>query len=156
MEGVSQMKNLKWFSNRLLTLAFVFIPCLISCDNSSTESSTEPKAERELVGQWVATAIQGAIDANGNPLSIDGSVSTWTFNKDGTYHWFLHAEPHFNLEGEGTYSSSGDILTVTGIIANTLFSETPGSEEAIPITYGTNAFIFKDEDGDQWNYAKAQ
>lgn len=146
------MKNLKLFNNRPLTLVVMFIPCLISCDNSSTE----PGTEEELIGQWAATEIQGAIDASGNPLSIDGSVSTWTFNTDGTYQWFLHAQPQFNLNGTGTYSSNGDILTVTGIIADTLFSETSGSEDAISLTFGANAFSFRDEDGDQWSYAKVQ
>ena len=126
---------------------------LISCG----DDGIEPITEEELVGQWAATEIEGAIDANLDPLPIDGSVSTWTFNADGTYEWFLNAPPFFTFDGAGTYSLSGNILTVTGIIANTLFSETAGNEDAISLTFGTSTtFSFRDEDDAQWRYAKVQ
>jgi len=119
-------------------------------------SATEPITEQELVGQWAATEIEGAIDASGNPLAINGSVSTLTFNANGTYRWFLHAQPFFNLDGSGAYSLNGNTLTVTGIIANTLFFETPGNDDAIPLTFGNDTFSFRDEDGARWRYAKVQ
>lgn len=153
------MKNLKWFDKWSLALVVILIPCLTSCDNSDTEPATGQESigqELELAGQWAATEIQGAVDASGNPLSIDGSVSTFTFNADGTYQWFLHAQPSFNLEGAGTYSLNGATLTVTGVIADTLFSETSGNEYAISLTLGADTFSFRDEDRDRWSYAKVQ
>lgn len=146
------MKKPKWSNDWSLALVVILIASLISCSGDGTE----PITEQELVGQWAATEIEGAIDANGNPLAINGSVSTWTFNADGTYQWFLHAQPFFNLDGTGTYSLSGNILTVTGIIASTLFSATTGNEDTISITFGSNTFSFRDEDGSLWRYAKVQ
>jgi hypothetical protein len=49
---------------------------------------------------------------------------------------------------------NGKILTVDGIIANTLFSETPGNKDTITLTLGTNKFSFRDEDGDRWSYSR--
>lgn len=146
------MKNPKYFNNGSLALLVILIASLISC----SDSGIEPITEQELVGKWAATEIEGAIDANGNPLAINGSVSTWTFNADGTYRWFLNALPFFDFDGTGTYSLNGNTLTVTGIIANTLFFETAGNEDAISLTFGNNSFSFRDEDGDRWSYAKVQ
>ena len=120
---------------------------------SCSGSTIAPTTLLNLAGQWVATEIEGAVDANGNPLTITGSVSTWTFNTNGTYSWFLHALPFFNFDGTGTYTLDGNRLTVTGIIANTLFSETPGSTDVIPLTIGDGTFSFRDEEGDRWSYA---
>jgi len=146
------MKNLKYFNNWSLAVVVILIAGLTNCSGSSTE----PLTEQELVGQWAATEIQGAIDGNGNPLPINGSVSTWTFNANGTYQWFLHAQPIFNFDGTGTYSLNGKVLTVTGIIANTLFSETSGNDDAISLTFGTDTFSFRDDGSDRWSYAKVQ
>ena len=142
------MKN----SNRLAKCLFGSM--LIALSASCSENVTGPTVPLDLPGQWLATEIEGAIDANGNPLTITGSVSTWTFNADGTYRWFLHALPFFDLDGGGTYSLDGNRLTVTGIIANTLFSETSGSTDVISLTIGNGTIRFPDEDGDQWSYAK--
>lgn len=139
------MKN---SSKRNISIVFFLVGCLLGCKNS-----TEPDTI-DLPGQWVATEIEGAIDANGNPLKIDGSVSTWTFNSDGTYQWYLHARPFYYLDGTGTYSLDGKTLTVDGIVANTLFSETAGSKDAIPLTLGADNFSFRDEDGDRWSYSR--
>ena len=145
------MKNLKCFNDWLMALALVFISVL-----SCSENTTEPLTEEELIGQWAATEIEGAIDENGNPLAISAAVSTWIFSENGTYIWFLHAQPIFTFDGTGTYSLDGSTLTVTGIIANTLFSETSGNSDAVALTFGSNSFSFRDEDGDRWSYARIQ
>ena len=145
------MKNFRRKNNRSIIIGLIFIGSLLSCKKNPTEPSSIA-----LPGQWVATEIEGAIDANGNPLKVDGSVSTWTFKSDGTYQWFLHARPFYDLDGTGTYSLDGKILTVDGIIANTLFSETPGNKDTITLTLGADKFSFRDEDGDRWSYAKKQ
>jgi|GEM_PF-2808526 len=144
------------FSTKFLqhfTVAGLFsLGCVLAC--SSNDSMTAP-VDFELSGsRWAATEIEGAIDRNGNPLPIDGSVSTWTFNSDGTYSWFLRALPFFDLSGGGVYNLNGNVLTVSGIIANTLFSETSGSEDSITLSISDNAFSFRDEDGDRWSYTK--
>ena len=131
----------------LLSISFA-----LAC--SSNDSITAP-VDFELSGsRWAATEIEGAIDPSGNPLPIDGSVSTWTFNSDGTYSWFLRALPFFDLSGRGTYNLNGNVLTVSGIIANTLFSETSGNEDAITLSIGADTFSFRDEGGARWSYAK--
>lgn len=134
----------------ITVIKIIFWGFIVSCNNSSTE----PNSDIDLVGQWEAIEIEGAIDANGNPLAVDGTVSTWIFNSNGSYQWFLHALPFFDLNGTGTYNLNGNVLNVDGIIANTLFSETSGNEDAISLTIGTNTFSFRDEDGDRWKYAK--
>jgi hypothetical protein len=146
------MQNFRTKNNRVLALKIFLIGCLMSCKSNSTESTSSI----DLVGQWEATEIQGAIDANGNPLNVDGNVSTWTFNSNGTYRWFLHALPWYDLNGTGTYNLNGATLTVDGIIANTLYSRTTGKDDAIKLTIGTNTLSFRDEDGDRWSYKKVK
>jgi len=150
MKEESFMCQPKSRSNLSALPAIVLLCTLNGCGNNSTE----PITEMELVGQWEATEIQGAVDGMGNPLPINGSVSTWTFHSNGTYEWFLHAQPIFNFDGNGSYSLNGNILTVSGIIANTLFSETPGNEDEISLTFGKETLSFRDEDGDRWSYRK--
>ena len=145
------MKKPKNGSRWSWALVAILTPNLMTCG-----TGTDPLTEEGIVGQWAATEIEGAIDATGDPLEIDGSVSTWIFNADGTYQWFLHAAPFYTFDGAGTFSLSGDVMTVTGIVANTLFSETTGNEDAITLTFGNNTFSFRDEDGDRWRYARVQ
>lgn len=144
------MKDLRTKNNFSIAIGLVLLGCLL---NSCKKNPSEPSSI-DLPGQWVATEIEGAIDANGNPLKIDGNVSTWIFNSDGTYQWFLHARPFYYLDGTGTYSLNGKTLTVDGVIANSLFSRTAGTKDVISLTLGTDKFSFRDEDGDRWSYAR--
>jgi hypothetical protein len=107
-----------------------------------------------VVGQWCVIEIEGAAPPFDLPQQ-PCAVSTWTFNADGSYQWFLHASPFFVLDGAGTYSLSGSALTVSGIIADTLFSSTPGNLDVVPLEITSpELFRFRDEDQDRWTYQK--
>jgi hypothetical protein len=120
-------------------------------DPSYNEKSKEGQLcnlPSNLVGRWEATEIEGAIDAGGNPLHIDGSVSTLEFFCDGKYTWFLHAPSMYNLDGGGDCSFSDNTLHFTGAIKNWLGIST------INYSISNTDITFLDEDGDRWRYQK--
>ena len=107
-----------------------------------------------LTGQWCAIEIEGAAPEYVTPQQ-PCVVSTWSFGADGTYQWFLRAQPYYFLDGAGTYSLSGNVLTVNGIVANTLFASTPGNQDVISLEIvSSNTFRFRDDDQDRWTYRR--
>ena len=129
----------------------VYFICLIlmSCSDNPINLS-DPLELRGF--SWGSIEIEGAINADGSPRTVDASTSTWTFRQDGSYTWFLFAPPFFDLNGVGNYVLEGDTLFVSGIVANTLIGETP--QNYLLLTFGSDTFSFRDEDGDRWTYAK--
>ena len=102
----------------------------------------------ELEGPWDATLIEGAIDGDGNPLNIDGSVSSLEFFCDGTYTWFLNALPWYDLNGGGNVSFSNNTLYFTGALNDWL------GVPVVNYSIGDTDITFLDEDGDRWRYHK--
>lgn len=100
-------------------------------------------AADQLVGTWDVTSIQGA------PGRVNGSNSTWTFNANGTYSWFLLYLPDYDVSDSGSYSFDGKTLTVTGAMANQLISG-----NSVDLTIKNDTFSFRDMDGDRWVYKK--
>ena len=128
--------------------AHVLICAIIAC--TACGGSTDPST-LQLVGQWGTTEIEGAINADGTPRTVDASTSTWTFREDGTYDWFLHAPPFFDLDGTGTFTHSRDTIFVTGIVQLALSTPSP----YVLITDVTNdRFRFRDNEGDRWTYER--
>ncbi len=124
-------------------------------DNSGQQPNNTPAPTGfSLTGSWGATTIEGSLDPQGNPLQVDASVSTWTFNADGSYTWFLHAPPWYDISGSGNCTLNGSDLSVDGIIADTLIRSY--SNKTIPLTISQtgNTFSFLDEDGDRWVYER--
>lgn len=126
----------------------LLIPALLAtgCDSAEEGSDTPPEGFT-LVGTWAVTSIEGA------PGAVDASNSTWTFRENGTYSWFLDLPP-FDLAGGGTYDLVGGTLTVSGIVASTVISESPDGR--IPLSFGDGTFSFRDDDGDRWTYRRIQ
>ncbi len=114
-------------------------------DGATTFWSVE--LESDLDGSWAATVIEGSLDPQGNPLDVDGSVSTIEFRSDQTYTWFLHAPPWFDVDGNGTYTHDGNTIQLTGIINELGVSSIAYS--------GGDSFTFLDDDGDRWTYEQA-
>ncbi|MEP0547918.1 MAG: hypothetical protein ABJF88_13365 [Rhodothermales bacterium] len=130
------------FCTALLTVGLLAGGC-----DSSEEGSDTPPEGFTLVGAWEVTAIEGA------PGSVDGSNSTWTLRENGTYSWFLDLPP-FDLSGGGNYSLDGGTLTVSGVVANTVLSE--ATDGRVALSFGSNTFSFRDDDGDRWTYRRAE
>jgi hypothetical protein len=101
-----------------------------------------------LVGTWEVTDIEGA------PVSVNGSNSTWVFRENGTYSWFLFVSGFSDLDGGGSYSLDGGVLTISGIVANTLFEGIP--DGLVQLSFGSSTFSFRDDEGDRWRYRRAQ
>jgi hypothetical protein len=97
----------------------------------------------DIVGTWEVTSIEGA-------PPVDGSNSTWTFNADGTYQWFLLLPPFFDMSGGGNYSITGTTLTCDGTIAS-LYGE-PSTSLVLTPSNNDNTFSMLDPDGDRWTY----
>jgi len=106
-----------------------------------------------LSGVWEAVEIQGALDASGGPLQVDGTVSTLTFSDDGTYTWFIHAPPFSDLDGNGTYRLDGSTLFVTGILTQ-LVSGNPQNDRLELTFNGDSSVSFFDDEADRWSYEK--
>ena len=100
-------------------------------------------AADQLVGTWEVTSIQGA------PGKVDGSNSTWTFNANGTYNWFLFYPMYYDEWDSGSYSFDGQTLTVTGGMANQLING-----NSVDLTIKNDTFSFRDTDGARWVYKK--
>ena len=126
----------------------VLICAIVAC--TACGGSTDPST-LQLVGQWGTTEIEGAINADGTPRTVDASTSTWTFNDAGTYQWFLHAPPFFDVDGGGTYRHVADTIFVTGIVQTAL--STP--QAFVIMTDVTESrFRFRDNEGDRWTYER--
>jgi hypothetical protein len=102
----------------------------------------------ELEGPWDATLIEGALDPDGNPLVVDGSVSSLEFFCDGTYTWFLNAPPWYDLNSGGNVIFSDSTLYFTGALNDFLGVPT------VNYSVGDTDITFLDEDGDRWRYHK--
>ncbi|MCP4708077.1 MAG: hypothetical protein GY869_05595, partial [Planctomycetes bacterium] len=100
-------------------------------------------ATDQLIGTWEVTSIQGA------PGKVNGSNSTWTFNANGTYSWFLFYPGYYDVSDSGSYSFDGTTLTVTGQIAYQLING-----DSVDLTFKKGTFSFRDMDGDRWVYKK--
>jgi hypothetical protein len=124
------------------------VAVMVLAGTAACDSGNEVSAPPDLTGTWAVTEVQGA------PGPVDASNSTWTFRADGTYDWFFFYPGFFDLEGSGTYVLEDNILTVTGIFANTVISESPDGRVAL--SSGNNTFSFRDDDGDRWTYFKVQ
>ena len=96
-----------------------------------------------LVGTWAVASIAG------DPIADGAAMSTWTFRSDGTYDWFFTP---FEWAGGGNYSLDGSVLTVDGILAQTI-----GGGTQVTLTPGDNgdSFSFPDPDGDRWVYTRS-
>lgn len=133
---------------------FGFVVCDLSgstldlTKTPSTSTVVGCNLPSELEGPWDATLIEGAIDAEGNPLVIDGSVSSLEFFCDGTYTWFLNALPWYDLNGGGNVSFSDNTLYFTGALNDWLGVPT------VNYSIGDTDITFLDEDGDRWRYHK--
>lgn len=125
--------------HRLSLLVALMATIPAGCDSSSAPPES-------LVGTWSVTEVEGAAGP------VDETNSLWIFRSDGTYTWFFHFDPFFDLEGTGNYSLSGSTLTVDGVVDDTIISETPDGR--IPLSFGDNTFSFRDDDGDRWTYVR--
>ena len=148
---MKQQLRLPVLMSSILVIALLGAGC---SDSPSPTSQMTSGSTGFLEGQWCATEIEGAADPYYRPQQ-PCAVSTWTFNGDGTYQWFLHASPYYVLDGSGTYSLDGTALTVSGIIADTLFSYTMGSQDVLSLEVVSDDMIrFRDEDHDRWTFER--
>ncbi|MEA3478947.1 MAG: hypothetical protein U9R60_12250 [Bacteroidota bacterium] len=99
-----------------------------------------------IVGTWYATRIDGSLDPEGDPLEVTGDVSTWVFNSDGTYFWFLHALPYYYLDDTGTYTYENEWIVLNGRV-----SALP-AKGYIECPTNSRTFTFLDGDNDRWIY----
>jgi hypothetical protein len=136
------MKHLR--SLLTVTLLVVLPGLLAGCDSNDNGAADD----FNIVGTWALTSLEGA------PGPVDASNSTWTFRSDGTYSWFFLFDPIFDLDGSGNYSLQETTLTVDGVVAQTVISQSPNG--TIPLTLGDNRFSFLDDDGDRWTYVKQE
>ena len=110
------------------------------------QSGTTNEQSWNIVGTWYATRIDGSLDPEGNPLEVTGDVSTWVFNSDGTYSWFLHAQPYYYLDDTGTYTYENERIVLNGMV-----SELP-AKGYIECPINSRSFTFLDDDNDRWIY----
>jgi hypothetical protein len=125
----------------MFALTFATVGC--GDDKPTRSGQTEPG---DLVGTWAISALEGA------PGPVDASNSTWTFRSDGSYDWFFRYEPYFNVAGSGSYSVEGNVLTVRGIVRQTILAG--NSEDYVTLSWSGNSFSFIDDEGDRWTYTK--
>lgn len=119
-------------------LLFVFFTLFLTSVSISYGSN--------IVGTWYATRIDGSLDPEGNPLEVTGDVSTWVFNSDGTYSWFLHASPYYYLDDTGTYTYENELIVLNGMV-----SVLP-AKGYIECPINSRSFTFLDDDNDRWIY----
>ena len=131
-----------FFSFLIAAILVSFTGLLAACDSNDNSAGDD----FHIVGTWALTSLEGA------PGPVDASNSTWTFRSNGTYSWFFAFDPFFDLDGSGNYSLQESTLTVDGIVAQTVVSQSPNGR--IPLTLNTNTFSFEDDDGDRWTYVK--
>ena len=102
---------------------------------------------RDLQGSWGTTAIEGPPPE----YEINASVSTFTFNENGTYAWFLDAPPWYDRTDYGNYTLSGDTLFLNGgVLEYSGFTHQPGSY--LILDRSGDFFSFRDADNDKWTY----
>ena len=130
------------FVSRTVALLVLFSCMLTGCDSNDNSTAEE----FNIVGTWALASLEGA------PGPVDASNSTWTFRSDGTYSWFFLFAPFFDLDGSGNYSLQETTLTVDGILAQTVVSQSP--DGTIQLTVAENRFSFQDDDEDRWVYVK--
>ncbi len=114
---------------------------ILSFGCSEDKSPIVPEDTFDIVGVWEVTEIEGA-----GP--VDGSNSTWTFNSDGNYTWFLELDP-YHLNAAGDYNLDGKALYCE------VFSAIVG-QSTVNITTSEHTFSFLDGDGDRWTYNKVE
>lgn len=125
------------FITFILCTAFL-ITSSVNCDKD--ENSTGSPSTFDIVGIWEVASIEGA-----GP--VDGTNSTWTFNADGNYQWFLELGiAHINAAGD--YSLTGNTLYCVG--PNSYIAGTDNVN--ITITNNNNTFSLLDGDGNRWTY----
>jgi len=108
------------------------------------KNPTPPPEPFDIVDVWEVTEIEGA-------PPVSASNSTWTFNANGTYEWFLLLAGH-DWTSEGNYSLEETTLTCDGFI-----TIVTGTEEIeITISNNNNTFSFLDGDGDRWTYDRVE
>ena len=122
----------------------VILITILSLGCSEDKSPIVPEDTFDIVGVWEVTEIEGA-------PPVDGSNSTWTFNSNGTYTWFLRLL-NFDLNSEGNYSLEGTTLTCDGFIEVVMGT----TEINITISNNNNTFSCLDADGDRWTYSRVQ
>ena len=125
----------------ILVIGLLGVGCGDKGANSEDHSS-------ELVGIWAAVTIEGALDPNGDPAQVDGSMSSIEFKSDKTYYWYLNAPPWYVIDGTGTFNYDGSTITVTGPIAEYL------GVSSFSKSRGSNSFTFLDNDQDRWAYER--
>ncbi|MFC1556611.1 hypothetical protein ACFL6I_03345 [candidate division KSB1 bacterium] len=124
-------------------ITVLFMVVLAGC--SDDDNPAAPAATFDIVGSWAVTEIEGA-------PPVDSSNSTWIFNADGTYEWFLFFEDIFDLNAEGNYTLNGITLTCDGDIADITETTTIN----LTVSNNNNTFSFLDGDGDRWTYNRVQ
>jgi hypothetical protein len=109
----------------------------------SCSSSIDPE-DFDIIDTWVLTDLEGA----------SGTFnSDWTFAQDGTYQWdFFSDVLSLDLDGVGTYTLTGDVLTVTGIVSTTVISTFTVKE--LELSLQEDSFSFEDEEGSRWTYER--
>lgn len=132
-------------SYKIIIISIFLLSILCSCNKNSENSVVEPESGTPI-GTWCATRIDGSLDPNGNPLVVTCDVSTWVFNSDGTYTWFLHAPPYYNVDDTGTYTYENERITLNGAV-----SQLP-VDGYIEFPEGSTSFTFLDDDDDRWVY----
>ena len=121
----------------------VILITILSLGCSEDKSPIVPEDTFDIVGVWEVTEIEGA-------PTVDGSNSTWTFNSDGTYTWFLMLL-NFDFNSEGNYNLDGTTLTCDGFIVVVM-----GTTEINITISNNNTFSVLDGDGDRWTYNRVQ
>lgn len=122
----------------LLSVLCVFTMCDDPASNNESDYS--------IVGIWCANRIDGSLDPDGNPLVVTGDVSSWIFNRDGTYTWFLYAPPYYDVADTGKYEYKNQKITFDGQISQLL------ANGYIECPENSTSFTFLDYGGARWTY----
>ena len=132
---------------RLATL--LLLVAIISCSKSTSppDLCSVPVSPENvtIVGVWEVVGVEGAIDAQGNPLKVDSTNGKIAFYYDGTYEFFFRALPYYDESGTGNYSLVWDTLTVNGAITHFF-------PDRLVLSFFCNRFDCRDSDGDAWTF----